>query len=135
MSRTARRRKASSTMLRNLVWSGSSMDSMLTASERIEPGIHQRKPATLPSLRIVNVSLSFRTRAAKSAFVVIQVFPTIGNRTATTGPAATAREDAAAQLLGFQREVAAISSRLEKSKDRVLVTGGIKKAEPPRRPR
>ena len=47
----------------------------------------------------------------------------------------TAREDAAAQLLGFQREVAAISSRLEKSKDRVLVTGGIKKAEPPRRPR
>src|SRR5215217_9061004 len=47
----------------------------------------------------------------------------------------SAREDAAAQLLGFQREVAAISSRLEKSKDRVLVTGGIKKAEPPRRPR
>ena len=47
----------------------------------------------------------------------------------------TAREDAAGQLVGFQREVAAISSRLEKTKDRVVVTGGIKKAEPPRRPR
>ncbi len=47
----------------------------------------------------------------------------------------TAREDAASQLVGFQREVAAISSRLEKARDRVLVTGGIKKAEPPRRPR
>jgi hypothetical protein len=47
----------------------------------------------------------------------------------------SAREDAAAQLLGFQREVAAISIRLEKAKDRVLVTGGIKKPEPPRRPR
>jgi hypothetical protein len=47
----------------------------------------------------------------------------------------TAREDAASQLVGFQREVAAISSRLEKTKDRVVVTGGIKKAEPPRRPR
>jgi len=45
-----------------------------------------------------------------------------------------AREDAASQLVGFQREVAAISSRLQKAKDRVLVTGGIK-AEPPRRPR
>jgi len=47
----------------------------------------------------------------------------------------TAREDAASQLVGFQREVAAISSRLEKTKDRVVVTGGIKKAEPPRSPR
>jgi chromosome segregation ATPase len=47
----------------------------------------------------------------------------------------TAREDAASQLVGFQREVAAISSRLEKTKDRVVVTGGIKKAEPSRRPR
>jgi hypothetical protein len=46
----------------------------------------------------------------------------------------SARQDAAAQLLGLQREVAALSSR-EKAKDRVLVTGGIKKAEPPRRPR
>src|SRR5215212_6801974 len=88
MSRMARRRKASSTMLRNRVWSGSSIDSMLTASARMELGIHQRRPATLPSLRIVNVLLSFRTRAARSLVVVIQVRPTIGKRTLTTGPAA-----------------------------------------------
>jgi hypothetical protein len=36
----------------------------------------------------VNVSLSFRTRAAISLVVVIQVLPTIGKRTSTTGPAA-----------------------------------------------
>ena len=36
--------------------------------------------------RIVNVSLSFRTRPAKSLVVVIQVFPMIGNRVLTTGP-------------------------------------------------
>ena len=42
----------------------------------------------VPSLRIVNVSLSFRTRPASSLVVVIQVLPTIGKRTSTTGPAA-----------------------------------------------
>ena len=64
------------------------MVSMLTASVRSHPGIHQRRPATLPFLRIVNVSLSFRTRPARSLVVVIQVFPTIGKCTCTTGPAA-----------------------------------------------
>src|SRR5215510_15687170 len=88
VSRTLRRRKASSTMLRRRVWSGSSMVSMLTASARTQPGIHQRKPATLPSLRIVNVSLSFRTRPAISLLVVIQVLPMMGKRTFTTDPAA-----------------------------------------------
>src|SRR5262249_10394589 len=88
MSRMARRRKASSTMLRRRVWSGSSMVSMLTASVRSHPGIHQRRPATLPSLRIVKVSLSFKTRPASSLVVVIQVLPMIGKRTSTTGPAA-----------------------------------------------
>src|SRR5262245_23897986 len=57
----------SSTMLRNLVWSGSSMVSMLLASARTVRGIHQRRPATPPpSLRRVNVPLSLRTRPAIS---------------------------------------------------------------------
>ena len=75
-------------MPRSRVWSGSSMDNMLTASVRIHPGIHQRRPASEPFLRIVKVSLSFRTRLAISLLVVIQVRPTIGKRTSTTGPAA-----------------------------------------------
>ena len=44
ISRIARRRKASSTIPRNRVWSGSSIVSMLLASVRTMPGIHQRKP-------------------------------------------------------------------------------------------
>ena len=36
---------------------------------------------------MVKVSLSFRTRSAKSCVVVVQTFPTIGNCTSTTGPA------------------------------------------------
>jgi hypothetical protein len=71
------------------------MDSMLTASALIDLGIHQRRPATLPFLRIMNVSLSFRTRAASSLVVVIQARPTIGKRTSTTGPAADLIMDAA----------------------------------------
>jgi hypothetical protein len=67
------------------------MVSMLTASVRIHPGIHQRSPATLPSLRMVKVSLSFRTRPASSLVVVIQVLPMIGKRTSTRGPAARNR--------------------------------------------
>ena len=42
----------------------------------------------LPSLRIVKVSLSFRTRPASSLVAVIRVLPMIGKRTSTTGPAA-----------------------------------------------
>jgi len=72
------------------------MVSMLTASVRIHPGIHQRTPATLPSLRIVNVALSLRTRPARSPVVVIQIFPMIGKRTSTTGPAALSFASAAA---------------------------------------
>src|SRR5262249_29960428 len=46
------------------------------------------KPATPPTpVRIVNVSLSFKTRSAKSCVVVVQIFPIIGNCTSTTGPA------------------------------------------------
>jgi hypothetical protein len=52
---------------------------MLTASARIHPGIHQRRPATLPSLRIAKVSLSLSTRPANSLVVVIQVLPMMGN--------------------------------------------------------
>ena len=60
---SARRRKASSTIPRSRVWSGSSIDSMLLATARMMPGIHHRSPATVPpSLRMVNVSLSFSTR-------------------------------------------------------------------------
>ena len=40
----------------------------------------------MPS-RMVKVSLSFKTRSAKSCVVVVQIFPTIGNCTSTTGPA------------------------------------------------
>ena len=46
MSRMARRRKASSTISRSRVWSGSSIVSMLLASVRTMPGIHHRSPAT-----------------------------------------------------------------------------------------
>jgi hypothetical protein len=85
-------------MLRRRVWSGSSMVSMLTASARIRAGIHQRRPATLPSLRIVKVSLSLRTRLASSLVVVIQVLPMIGKRTSSTGPELLSRSIPAAGL-------------------------------------
>ena len=87
MSRIARRRNASSTMLRSRVWSGSSIVSMLSASVRIIPGIHHRSPATAPpSWRSVKVALSLSTRDAISCVVVIHTLPTIGNRVATTAP-------------------------------------------------
>ena len=67
MSSTARRRNASSTMLRRRVWSGSSIVSMLLATVPIIFGIHQGRPAsTPPSLRSVNGALSFSTRAVAS---------------------------------------------------------------------
>src|SRR5690349_3376560 len=60
---------------------------MWLASVRTIPGIHHCNPATPPMLlRIVKVSLSFSTRSAVSCVVVVQTFPTIGNRTLTTGP-------------------------------------------------
>ncbi|MDA9412375.1 hypothetical protein XH80_37975 [Bradyrhizobium sp. CCBAU 45384] len=63
----ARRRKASSTMLRSLVWSGSSIVSMLLAMVLTSPGIHQRRPAISPSsLRSVKIVLSFSTCAVAS---------------------------------------------------------------------
>jgi hypothetical protein len=43
----------------------------LTASARIHPGIGQRRPATLPFLLIVKVSLFFGTRPASLLVVVI----------------------------------------------------------------
>ena len=61
---------------------------MLTANERNQRGIHQRRPATLPSWRILNVSSSCSTRPAMSLLVVIQVLPMIGKRASTTAPAA-----------------------------------------------
>jgi hypothetical protein len=65
------------------------MVSMLLASALTNAGIHHRSLATPPpSLRSVNVSLSFSTRAVDSYVVVIQTLPTIGNRVATTGPRA-----------------------------------------------
>ena len=75
-------------MPRKREWSGSSMLSMLTASVPIERGIHQRQPASVPSLRMVKVALSFSTRLAMSLVVVIQVLPTMGKRTLTSAPAA-----------------------------------------------
>src|SRR6516225_4135985 len=51
-------------------------------------GIHHCNPATPPTpVRMVKVSLSFKTRSAKSCVVVVQIFPIIGNCTSTTGPA------------------------------------------------
>ena len=73
------------------------MVSMLLASAPTKAGIHQRSPATPPpSLRSVNVSPSFRTRAVNSYVVVIQTLPTIGNRVSTTGPSALSRSMPAA---------------------------------------
>jgi chromosome segregation ATPase len=46
-----------------------------------------------------------------------------------------AREKALAQLSGFQRELGVVSSRLNKAKERVIVTGGIRKIEAPTRAR
>ena len=46
-----------------------------------------------------------------------------------------AREKALAQLSGFQRELGVVSSRLNKAKETVIVTGGIKKIEAPTRAR
>src|SRR6516165_5161221 len=52
------------------------------------PGIHHWNPAMRPSSRrMVKVSVSFNTRSARSCVVVVQTFPTIGNRTSTTWPA------------------------------------------------
>ena len=96
MSRMARRRNASSTMLRRRVWSGSSMVSMLSAIARTMAGIHHRTPATPPSLRSVNVSLSFKTRPAMSCVVVIQILPMIGNLVSTIGPSVRSRSMPAA---------------------------------------
>ena len=44
-----------------------------------------------------------------------------------------AREKALAQLSGFQRELGVVSSRLNKAKETVIVTGGIRKIEAPTR--
>src|SRR6516225_7153286 len=89
ISRTALRRKASSTIPRNLVWSGSSTVSMFLVNTRNMLGIHQRSPAMAPSsFRKVNSWLSFRTREAISCVVVIQIRPIIGSLLSTTGPAA-----------------------------------------------
>ena len=67
MSSTARRRNASSTMLRRRVWSGSSIVNMLLATVPITFGIHQGSPTSAPpSLRSVNSVPSFSTRAAAS---------------------------------------------------------------------
>jgi hypothetical protein len=46
-----------------------------------------------------------------------------------------AREKALAQLSEFQRELGAVSSRLNKAKETVIVTGGIRKIEAPTRAR
>src|SRR5512134_455509 len=93
----ARRRKASSTIWRKRVWSGSSTVSMLLASDRRVGGIHHRSPAGPPPfLRSVNVWLSFRTRPAISCVVVIQTLPMIGNLIWTTGPDARSARRAAA---------------------------------------
>src|SRR5262249_26097882 len=85
-------------MLRSLVWSGSSVVSMLLASVRTMPGIHERSRATSPpSLRSVKVRLYFNIRSAASCVVVIQVLPMmIGKRTSTTGPNAGSRSSLAA---------------------------------------
>ena len=57
------------------------MVSMLSATVRISPGIHQRNPATVPFLRSVNVSLSLSTLLVASKVVVTQTLPTMGNFT------------------------------------------------------
>jgi hypothetical protein len=46
-----------------------------------------------------------------------------------------ARDKALAQLSGFQRELSVVSSRLDKPKETVTVTGGIRKIEAPTRAR
>ena len=77
------------------------MVSMLLASALTNAGIHHRSLATPPpSLRSVNVSLSFSTRAVDSYVVVIQTLPTIGNRVSTTAPQARSRSMLAAELMG-----------------------------------
>jgi hypothetical protein len=62
------------------------------------PGIHQRIPATRPSLRKVKVSLSLSMRPAASCVVVSQALPMIGKRASTIGPAARSRSTPAAGL-------------------------------------
>src|SRR6516225_4439280 len=65
---------------------------MLLASVRTIPGIHQRRPATLPSgLRKLKVALSLSTREAVSCVVAIQRRPMSGSLTSTTGPASRSR--------------------------------------------
>src|SRR5579871_113627 len=86
ISITARRRKASSTRLRNLVWSGSSEVSMLLENTVMDLGIHQRRPATTPFFRKGNACASLSTRAVASWVVVTQTSPTSGNLAGTTGP-------------------------------------------------
>jgi hypothetical protein len=72
---------------------------MLLASVRTMPGIHQRIPATVPSsLRMVKVSVSFRTWSASAWVVVAQSLPTIGKLTSTTGPRPRSFSIAAAGL-------------------------------------
>jgi hypothetical protein len=83
----ARQREGFVGDLRRRVWSGSSIVNMLAASVQIQPGIHQRNSATSPSLRIVNVTLSFRMQPASSLVVMVHAFPMIGKHTSTTGPA------------------------------------------------
>ena len=82
MSRIARRRNASSTMLRSRVWSGSSIVSMLSAS-----GADQSRASTTaarqqspPSWRSVKVAAVLEHAATPSPVcVVIHTLPTIGN--------------------------------------------------------
>src|SRR6516225_2344097 len=67
---------------------------MLLASARIIPGIHQRRPATLPSgLRKLKVALSLSTRETISCVVAIHRRPTSGSLTSTTGPASRSRRN------------------------------------------
>src|SRR4029078_13606600 len=72
-------------------------------------GIHQRRPATLPSpLRSVKVVPSFRTCAVASWVVGTQTSPTRGNRVAITGPDA---HSAAIALGGSRKKASLVKSR------------------------